>query len=90
MIDINKQDGSEPSLAILEPNIVHLLVDHFTIFAVTGESTSSKEAKKAVRIVAYVIPPEADGDCVVRMYCVGDTEVHLEVCSVVSAIDHKL
>ena len=86
LIDINKQDGLEPCLAIVEPNMVHLLVDHFTNFAVTGESASCEEAKKTVRIVAYVTPPEADGDCVVRVYCVGDTEVHLEVCSVVSAI----
>ena len=61
--------------------MVHLMVDHFTDFAVTGESAaSSVEAKKTVQIVAYVTPPEIDGDCLVRVYCVGDTPVHLEVC----------
>ena len=61
--------------------MVHLMVDHFTDFAVTGEPTATEEqAKKTVRIVAYVTPPEAGGDCVVRVYCVGDTPVHLEVC----------
>lgn len=80
LIDVNKQDGSEPHLAIVEPTMVHIMVDHFTGFTVTGEPASSERAKKAVRIVAYVTPPEASGNCVVRVYCVGDTPAHLEVC----------
>ena len=86
LIDVNKQDGSDPYLALVEPNMVHLLVDHFTAFAVTGESAPNEYAKKTVQIVAYVTPPEADADCVVRVYCVGDTPVHLEVCSVVQSL----
>ena len=84
LIDINKQDGSDPCLALLEPNMVYLMVDHFTSFAVTGNSAASEPAKKIVKIVAYVSPPaQANGDCVVRVYCVGDLPVHLEVCFVV-------
>ena len=84
LIDINKQDGSDPCLALLEPNMVYLMVDHFTSFAVTGNSATSEPAKKIVKIVAYVSPPaQANGDCVVRVYCVGDLPVHLEVCFVV-------
>lgn len=79
LTDANKQDGSEPNLALLEADMVHLMVDHFTNFAVTGECASSQVvAKKSVRIVAYVTPPETSGDCIVRVYCVGDTPVHLE------------
>ncbi|KAM7451780.1 Netrin receptor unc5c [Porites harrisoni] len=79
LIDINKQDGSDPCLALLEPNMVYLMVDHFTSFAVTGNSAASEPAKKIVKIVAYVSPPaQANGDCVVRVYCVGDLPVHLE------------
>ena len=87
LTDANKQDGSEPNLALLEADMVHLMVDHFTNFAVTGECASSQVvAKKSVRIVAYVTPPETSGDCIVRVYCVGDTPVHLEVCSDVMLI----
>ena len=64
--------------------MVYLMVDHFTSFAVTGNSAASEPAKKIVKIVAYVSPPaQANGDCVVRVYCVGDLPVHLEVCFVV-------
>ena len=74
MIDVNKQDGSEPSHVVVESNMVHLMVDHFTLFAVTGKS-----AAKAVQVLAYVTPPEVDGDCVVRVYCVGGTPAAKEV-----------
>ena len=60
--------------------MVHIIVDHFTGFTVNGEPASRERARKAVRIVAYVTPPEASGNCVVRVYCVGDTRAHLEVC----------
>ena len=83
MIDVSKQDGSEPYLAIVERNVVHIVVDHFTGFAVTGgQPGSTKQAMKPVKIVAYVTQPEADGDCTVRVYCVSDTPAHLEVCYV--------
>lgn len=55
--------------------MVHLMVDHFTLFAVTGKS-----AAKAVQVLAYVTPPEVNGDCVVRVYCVGGTPTAIEVC----------
>ena len=77
LIDISKQDGSEPYFALLEPDMVYLMVDHFTNFAVTGQPAN--QAKKWVQIEAYVTPPEARGDCTVRVYCVGDTSAHLEV-----------
>lgn len=79
LIDISKQDGSEPYFALLEPNMVYLMVDHFTNFAVTGQPAN--QAKKWVQIKAYLTPPEACGDCIVRVYCVGDTSAHLEVRS---------
>lgn len=82
LIDVNKQDGSEPYLAVVDSNVIHFMVDHFTGFAVTGEPARRGQTKKAVRIVAYVTPPEADGDCMARVYCVGDTRAHLEVCNV--------
>lgn len=77
LIDISKQDGSEPYFALLEPNMVYLMVDHFTNFAVTGQPAN--QAKKWVQIKAYLTPPEACGDCIVRVYCVGDTSAHLEI-----------
>ena len=80
MIDVNKQDGTEPSHAVVESNMVHLMVDHFTYFAVTGESAANKQAPKDVLVLAYVTPPEVDGDCVVRVYCVGGTPAAVEVC----------
>ena len=83
MIDVSKQDGSEPYLAIAERNVVHIVVDHFTGFAVTGgQPGSKKQVMKPVKILAYVTQPEADGDCAVRVYCVSDTPAHLEVCFV--------
>ena len=83
LIDVSKQDGSQPHLAIAERNVVHIVVDHFTGFAVTGgQPGSTKQAMKPVKIVAYVTQPEADGDCAVRVYCVSDTPAHLEVCHV--------
>jgi len=33
-----------------------------------------------VLVLAYVTPPEVDGDCVVRVYCVGGTPAAVEVC----------
>lgn len=60
--------------------MVHLMVDHFTYFAVTGESAANKQAPKDVLVLAYVTPPEVDGDCVVRVYCVGGTPAAVEVC----------
>ena len=53
--------------------MVHLMVDHFTYFALTGESAADKQAPKDVQVLAYVTPPEVNGDCVVRVYCVGGT-----------------
>lgn len=83
LVDVNKQDGSDPYLAVVETNMLYLMVDHFTSFALTGESASSEQAKKKLQIVAYASPPETDGGCVVcRVYCIGDTPVHTEVCSV--------
>ena len=82
MIDVSKQDGSEPYLAIVERNVVHIVVDHFTLFGVTGHPGSTKKAMKPVKILAYVTQPEADEDCIARVYCVPDTPAHLEVCCV--------
>ena len=62
--------------------MVHIVVDHFTGFAVTGHPGSTKKAMKPVKILAYVTQPETDGDCAVRVYCVSDTPAHLEVCYV--------
>ena len=59
--------------------MVHLMVDHFTIFAVTGESAANQQAKRTLRILAYVTPLEANSYCAVRVYCVGDTEAAVEV-----------
>lgn len=80
LIDVNKQDGSEPSHVVVESNMVHLMVDHFTYFALTGESAANKQAPKDVQVLAYVTPPEVNGDCVVRVYCVGGTPAAIEVC----------
>ena len=83
LVDDSKQDGSAPYLAIVERNVVHIVVDHFTLFGVTGEQPgSTKQAMKSVKIVAYVTQPEAGGDCIVRIYGVLDTPAHLEVCCV--------
>ena len=81
LTDANKQDGSVSNLVLLEEDMVHLIIDHFTNFVMKGGPASSQVvAKKSVWIVAYVTPPETSGDCIVRVYCVGDTPVHLEVC----------
>ena len=88
MIDVSNEDGSEPYLVKVERNVVHIFVDHFTRFAVTGHPGLTKQAMKPVqamkqvKIVAYVTQPEVDGDCAVRVYCVSDTPAHLEVCYV--------
>ncbi|XP_068718142.1 netrin receptor UNC5D-like [Montipora capricornis] len=80
LTDANNQDGSVSNLVLLEADMVHLIIDHFTNFVMKGESASSQVvAKKSVRIVAYVTPPETSEDCIVRVYCVGDTPVHLEM-----------
>lgn len=83
MIDVNKQDGTEPSHVVVEPNMIHLMVDHFTLYALTGESAANKQAPKVVQVLAYVTPPVARGDCVVRVYCVGGTRAAEEVCELV-------
>ena len=82
LIDVNGQDGSEPSHVVVESNMVHLMVDHFTYFALTGESADDKQAPRDVQVLAYVTPPEVDGDCVVRVYCVGGTPAAIEVCEI--------
>lgn len=63
--------------------MVHLMVDHFTSFVVIGESASNQHAERTLLILAYVTPPEADRDCVVRVYCVGGTPAAVEVCALV-------
>ena len=63
--------------------MVHLMVDHFTLFVLTGASAAKKQAPKDVQVLAYVTPPEVDGDCVVRVYCVGGTPAAREVCKFV-------
>ncbi|XP_078364185.1 netrin receptor UNC5C-like [Oculina patagonica] len=78
LIDVNKQDGSEPSHVVVEPSMVHLMVDHFTLFALTGESAAKHQAPKVVQALAYATPPEAHGDCVVRVYCVAGTPAAVE------------
>lgn len=83
MIDVNKQDGTEPSHVVVVPNMVHLMVDHFTLYAVTGKSAAKHQAPKVVQALAYATPPEAHGDCVVRVYCVGGTAAAVEVCELV-------
>ena len=80
LIDVNKQDGTEESHVVVEHNMVHLMVDHFTIFAVTGESAANRQAERTLQILAYVTPPEANSDCAVRVYCVGGTPAAVEVC----------
>ncbi|CAH3031318.1 unnamed protein product [Pocillopora meandrina] len=78
LIDVSTQDGTEDSHVLVGPNTVHLMVDHFTLFAVIGESTADQKAERDLQVLAYVTPPEANSDCVVRVYCVEGTPAAIE------------
>lgn len=78
LIDVCNQDGTEDSHVIVEPNTVHVMVDHFTLFAVVGESAANHKAERDLQVLAYVTPPEANANCVVRVYCVEGTPVAIE------------
>lgn len=78
LIDVSTQDGTEDSHVLVGPNTVHLMVDHFTLFAVIGESTANQKAERDLQVLAYVTPPEANSDCVVRVYCVEGTPAAIE------------
>ena len=82
LIDVSTQDGTEDSHVLVGPNTVHLMVDHFTLFAVIGKSTANQKAERDLQVLAYVTPPEANSDCVVRVYCVEGTPAAIEVCEV--------
>ena len=82
LIDVSTQDGTEDSHVLVGPNTVHLMVDHFTLFAVIGESSANQKAERDLQVLAYVTPPEANSDCVVRVYCVEGTPAAIEVCEV--------
>ena len=80
LLDVNKEDPSQSEFVLMEPHSCHLMVDHFTGFALVGESSSEELAVRHVQLVGFATPPTRDGDCVVRVYCVAGTQDALQVC----------
>ena len=76
---MNREDPTQEEFVLMEPRACHLMVDHFTDYALVGESADNESAVLQLRLVSYATPPTRDSECHVRVYCVGDTETALQV-----------
>jgi netrin receptor unc-5 len=74
VVVLGQETINTPVYAQLDLSICHVISDHLTAFALTGESAKNGRAKKSLRLAAFAQEGLPGTDVTVRVYCLPDTD----------------